>query len=1064
MTDQAKVKETVKKTIRGLVVSAPLGLTPHEVELDYASFVGRPLPYRQLGYNTCQDFLQDIPDTVRPQWERGQLIVRVVGGGDSIRRIQSLVSRQKVDVVKCLKKRRGAARAGARIQHVQRDGYSYSPWRPGMPGGVAGQTRSSLPGIAFNSRPQPRGPPAVTPAVPAYVRNQIKTLLIAHPSGVLNSEFDRLFEEKFGHTICCTKLGFESLGHMCQMLSDFVSLEKVTRGEFRIFEKSHYKNRSPEVNNVKQIRQENNVSSIPESRKLPLATNSVEQKQPNKFQQNVVPNGPIHNPTKTQRSPPPQNAGFANSTMQSERQTKRQAPDTRPKIPSNSSVSPPGNSNDMNAIGSAEACKLTSDLFETKFLLEIRQVLEQHPEGLWASYLPDEYKKLYKKALPMMSLGYYSVTELMANMPEVVVIEREQKQGDWKLYDVRTYKPKTVESTKPTPTPQSLKTSQPDPSHGFRDLKEKVRHLLEKHTEGVLLKNMAFYYQREFGETFPIKELGFRDVESLIMMMPEIAKVVYKGYGRLVVVLVEETSMKQKGSFPADAVAWGFSYNYCEYPPVREYIEVYVATVFTPHRISIQLKEKRRNDALDNLMDDLESIYAYPEGNKYEFPESMVAVGQVCCALYLSDNNWHRGLITGIPNVDFIEVLYVDYGTVANVTRSSLRLLKSCFLRLPIQAYNGRLAYIAPVEDKWTKESRDLLLSLTAGKPLIAMITEIQNDQLYLLLSDTSTEEDVHINDALVEAGLARFARPEGELNESLPPLLTEDEMPEPDMDLLTLNDVVATETDADTQQQDADTQHHDADTQYQDANRQHQDAERQLQEEVPSAPEEEAEADLPSEESGSSSMPHLETSDDVPWLIKRIDFDDGNQAHLINHDNEACLCVAEVAFLMCGRDESEPEEILIQQVSMLGVEIPLLTAIEKESPRLFEEMRRCELLDRSEESPDLVAMIPFTDALLLLSACDKVSMEVVQQLQEKAEMLGVFGDMFGYDIGDTAGDDLDLMLDPEELKTILEALQFRRKRILDAMMKNTDANYVDELSYIEAKMEEISRRHREAS
>ena len=43
----------------------------------------------------------------------------------------------------------------------------------------------------------------------------------------------------------------------------------------------------------------------------------------------------------------------------------------------------------------------------------------------------------------MMSLGYFSVTELMAAMPEVVAIEREQKQGDWKLFDVRTYKPKT---------------------------------------------------------------------------------------------------------------------------------------------------------------------------------------------------------------------------------------------------------------------------------------------------------------------------------------------------------------------------------------------------------------------------------------------------------------------------------------------------------------------------------------------------------------------------------------------------------------------------------------------
>ena len=35
----------------------------------------------------------------------------------------------------------------------------------------------------------------------------------------------------------------------------------------------------------------------------------------------------------------------------------------------------------------------------------------------------------------------------------------------------------------------------------------------------------------------------------------------------------------------------------------------------------------------------------------------------------------------------------------------------------------------------------------------------MQKDELYLLLSDTTTDEDIHINDALVEAGLACFAR-----------------------------------------------------------------------------------------------------------------------------------------------------------------------------------------------------------------------------------------------------------------------------------------------------------------
>ena len=59
-------------------------------------------------------------------------------------------------------------------------------------------------------------------------------------------------------------------------------------------------------------------------------------------------------------------------------------------------------------------------------------------------------------------------------------------------------------------------------------------------------------------------------------------------------------------SIPADAVGWGFGYTYPDFPPVQEYIEVYVATVFTPHRFCIQVKDKQRNDELDNLMDNLE--------------------------------------------------------------------------------------------------------------------------------------------------------------------------------------------------------------------------------------------------------------------------------------------------------------------------------------------------------------------------------------------------------------------------------------------------------------------------
>ena len=49
------------------------------------------------------------------------------------------------------------------------------------------------------------------------------------------------------------------------------------------------------------------------------------------------------------------------------------------------------------------------------------------------------------------------------------------------------------------------------------------------------------------------------------------------------------------------------------------------------------------------------------------------------------------------------------------------------------------------------------------------------------------------------------------------------------------------------------------------------------------------------------------------------IDLADGYQVHLINHDNEACLTIAEVADLVCEGEDSEPEEFLCEQVNAEG-------------------------------------------------------------------------------------------------------------------------------------------------
>ena len=39
-------------------------------------------------------------------------------------------------------------------------------------------------------------------------------------------------------------------------------------------------------------------------------------------------------------------------------------------------------------------------------------------------------------------------------------------------------------------------------------------------------------------------------------------------------------------------------------------------------------------------------------------PESMITVGQVCVAIFPEDENWHRALITGVKNIDYIMVCH----------------------------------------------------------------------------------------------------------------------------------------------------------------------------------------------------------------------------------------------------------------------------------------------------------------------------------------------------------------------------------------------------------------------
>ena len=73
-------KETLRlevtKNIRALLISAPNGLSVAEMQRDYNNMIGKPLPFREMGYKTPIDLLKDLPNVTRPTWENGVLVLR----------------------------------------------------------------------------------------------------------------------------------------------------------------------------------------------------------------------------------------------------------------------------------------------------------------------------------------------------------------------------------------------------------------------------------------------------------------------------------------------------------------------------------------------------------------------------------------------------------------------------------------------------------------------------------------------------------------------------------------------------------------------------------------------------------------------------------------------------------------------------------------------------------------------------------------------------------------------------------------------------------------------------
>ncbi|GFN73523.1 tudor domain-containing protein 5 [Plakobranchus ocellatus] len=793
MTEQSKKKEEAKKEIRSLLLSAPLGLTVTELKRDFVEFIGRPLPWKELGYSNPEDFLQDIPDTVKVTYASTGMVLTGVAN-NSTKHIEKMVQCQKID---SKVKKKVMDRRIRQSRPILGSGGGY----PGA-GGWAGHrnirpnfSNTRYPYYNSNQNLPPRmqyhqanqrqrarhmAPP---PSVPAYVRGQISQLVSQHPQGLPLTHFCSIFRSRFGVPLDFREMGFSSEQDLLASLRDVIGMRTLAGGETRVMSVQ-----ACLAWDHDRWRGDAQTTSTPVSdRKRPL----------------LPLNGPVSEPrpltsagksSQTQRQVPSHGKGRGRGALK--REVTTAVGWSAGRLSESEQVSPRDEeekrrSNSDSLMKMEQNCNIPMSIQN-----EIKQIMSKRPKGVCASRLPIEYKELFRKILPMKTYGYNSVIEFVSDLPHIIRIERPHPQGDWHLFPVNVAdasKPKLEKLEMPSSSATAFSSStsvctpSPPPLEVDKALRESVAQVMSISPDGIPLDKFQETYQAVTGKSLNVARYGPGGLKRILHSMSDILIISLDASDKAVVLpkmhsaprsfdqlqvqfqpIVGSNAEDVSDSIlhlPNDAVSPGCTYRPQPLPPSSadggDYIELYVSNVISPDMFWIQLRGRKTTLALEDLMDELEAVYSNKNLPKeYNMPPVLAQKGMLCAVIYPQDSFWHRGFIMGFKD-KLYQVYYVDYGNTCYVSIDQMRLLKSKFLKLPAQAIRARLGHIKPIGGMWQSNSTDRMLTLAREKPLVGLVVAKKDRVLSLCLTDTSKEEDIHFNDVFVDEGYAVF-EPDG--------------------------------------------------------------------------------------------------------------------------------------------------------------------------------------------------------------------------------------------------------------------------------------------------------------
>lgn len=185
----------------------------------------------------------------------------------------------------------------------------------------------------------------------------------------------------------------------------------------------------------------------------------------------------------------------------------------------------------------------------------------------------------------------------------------------------------------------------------------------------------------------------------------------------------------------------------------KDSIRVFVTEVHNPNRFWYHIGDNVGK--IDDMMNEIESYYAQQTRDEWRLKPGNARKGFYCMAKY--HGQWHRAQIVSEYEHNKLKVFYIDYGTVALVELKDLKYMAKIFSDVPAQAMRASMAYVKPVNHRWTRDASWSLLSLVYEKLLYAYVVDVDrvDNVLHVVLIDTSGPQDYIINQQLFVKGHA---------------------------------------------------------------------------------------------------------------------------------------------------------------------------------------------------------------------------------------------------------------------------------------------------------------------